>query len=73
MNCQRRRASVRVWQTPPAGLCVYGHGIAEVIVALGNPSAIKADEARRAGHVLDLLELAAACEDTQMSLVLSFA
>ncbi len=52
-------------------LVLEGHGIAEVVVTVGNPSAVEANILRVPGQFLDFINSVIAGQNTQMSLVIA--
>jgi hypothetical protein len=54
-------------------LILEGHGVAEVVVALGNPAAVEADVLRVLCQLFYFVKLVIACEDTQMTLMITLA
>jgi hypothetical protein len=48
-----------------------GHRVAEVVVAVRNPSAVEADELRILGQFLDFVELVVADQDTEVTLMVA--
>jgi hypothetical protein len=52
-------------------LVLEGHGIAEVVVTIGNPSAVEADILRIPGQFFDFVNPVIAGQNTQMSLMIA--
>ena len=47
------------------------HGVTEVLFGIGNPAAVKTDELRISGEFLNLLHLLIACQNTDMTGMIS--
>jgi len=48
-----------------------GHGIAEILFGISNPATVKTDEFRISGEFLNLLHLFIACQNTDMTGMIS--
>jgi hypothetical protein len=58
-------------QSGDCALILEGHGVAEVVVTVGNPTAVEADVLRVLRQFFDFVKLVIAGKNTQMSLVIA--
>jgi hypothetical protein len=54
-------------------LILEGHGVAEVVVAVGDPAAVETDVLRVLCQLFDFVKLVIAGQNTQMALMITFA
>lgn len=61
---------MRAWES-----CLFGqwHRIAEILFVVSNSAAVKTYIFRGVGNLFDLVELSFACQDADMTLMVSFA
>jgi hypothetical protein len=52
-------------------LILEGHGVAEVVVTVGNPAAVEADVLRVLRQLFDFVKLVIAGQNTQMPLMIA--
>ena len=64
--------STRRWEVLSPRLFQW-HGVAEVCITIGNPSAIETNKLRTFCYGFDLLKFAITCQNTDMPRVISFA
>ena len=57
--------------TGPFISLLEGHGVAEILFGIGNPATVKTDEFRISGEFLNLLHLFIACQNTDMTGMIS--
>ena len=71
INISSRRISIRNRPTRRFVSVFERHGVAEVVVTVGNPAAVEADILRVLGQFLDSINLVITGQNTQMSLMVA--